>query len=591
VEGRYTAQQYFQSQQFQEANSGATNPYTAKAYQCPWSQRAYLFQFDSYQQRIQFDAANTSCCNEQIRPFDRKPQYAEIGNPPRVSDCGAKATVGGCNIMTLEDNGKAPCGEQFGGGVQTGILIKCPNICDDLVGLQAGTVIRGNHGEFQYAGQSTPDVIELRYVPDSDVQYDAWSTCQTQTFTEMLCSDLPITISLQAGPTKPAGCDCDCCGNIPATGGLTQGGCFQVSGGYANYVDCTGAWVISHHCSGQGEIQKLYWTSGHYLSSSEHISWTDGPNSLYDGGGWWYSSGIPGQVGDGDYPACCGLSGVHTYSRGCGEGEVVTSINFSAKKPAATNIYASHSPYAHNYYSGGVVLNTTTMNPASYEKFISGYQACPWSNKAALEISGWSGLATTYGSLQRLSGRLVRSLGVFAWDSDRDGQCCGFGSFSAYFNNGCDDTYSGIIMVRKPVTADYEMQRIGHALKCTATGNPEEYKVQEAPLYCGGSVGEFTDGDFSYIVSTPGLEACNSVIGSGGGIIRYDDWPYKACRSGEDPSCCYYSQNGSGGVDFRVYIWQGLGTELCCPDIPKVAGYYVRESVDCCPAKTGDPWN
>jgi hypothetical protein len=126
-------------------------------------------------------------------------------------------------------------------------------------------------------------------------------------------------------------------------------------------------------------------------------------------------------------------------------------------------------------------------------------------------------------------------------------------------------------------------------LKCAETGYPGEYKVQEAPLYCNGSTGAFSDGAFTYLVQGT-IDTCNGAIGSGAEIIRYDSWPQKACLSGAHPNCCYYSQDGESGSGFRAYIWQISG-QICCPDIPRSAGYYVRQTGSCCPAWDQEEWN
>lgn len=579
--GRYTAQHLYPNRSYPEANSGATHPYRTAAYDCQWSQRSYLFQFDSYQQRIQFDAANTSCCSDPVRPFDQKPQYAEQMNPPRVTDCDARVVVGGCNIIELTDAGKGPCGSFAGTGAQTGILIKCPSVCIDLVQAQAGQVVRGLYGQFEYVGDLGQDYQEFRYVPDSDYLSDAYSNCESITLVEMLCGELPVTITITAGPLKPNGCDCDCCGNLPVTGGLNTGSCVGESGGWSNRARCSGA-QTTHHCSGQGEALDVYWIPG-----VPH-TWEVGPN-LFASDGWWALSGDPGWVGDGDYPVCCGLSGSGVGNRGCSEGDIVSGITFGTKQPQSWNIFAEYGELR-PYYSGGGVSNFITIPyVTAVERHVSGYHACSWATKAALEISGWTGLDATYGALERLPVRLVRSLGNLAYDSDRNGQCCGFGHFDLHFNNGCDDVDDERIVIQRNATSGGAT--IGRAFRCNSGAG---WVVQETTLYCSGidETGWGSDSTPWSIPAPTTIDECNEVLGSGSGAF----WDYgslwgRGCQAAADPNCCYYSQNGVSGSGFRALLWQGMGTDKCCWEVPRVAGHYIRESGDCCPQKTGEEWN
>jgi len=587
--GRYTGYQFFQQQAFQEAESGRTHPYTTSAYGCPWSQRAYLFHFEDYQQRTQFDAANTSCCSDPVRPFHYKPQYADQGKPMVATDCDAKVQVAGCNVVKTADQGVGPCASSAGAGVQTGILIRCPTACPDLGEAQAGRRIRGVHGDFVYVNTPNPDVIQLQYYPDASVLIGAWGDCATRTYVEMLCGELPVTITISAGVTKPNGCYCDCCAHLTESHSSTGvGPCVRESGGWGNRIYCSGGGGVSPVCSGDGENLAIYWTSEDYAAGLAH-TW-ESPPILYPYGsaGWKIGSGVPGWAGDGDQSFCCGLSGKHCVSQGCGYGSVCLPQNWGAKKPTSCEIYASGS-VDRTYYSGDVVQEFTTLRPGQRYP-MSGWQACSFANKALLDFRGWNCLEDTFGSLEREIAKVVRSTGDIQLQTGRCAECCGFGSFTAWFNNGCDDVVSRRIMVRDEMASGNGDLQVGRVLKCTATGNPGEYKVQEAPLRCNGSNGAFTDGAFSYVPAGTGIENCNAAIGSGAEIIRYDSWPQKACLSGTHPSCCYYSQNGESGSGFRAYIWQISG-HVCCPDIPRVAGYYVRQEGACCPAWDQEEWN
>ncbi len=595
MKGRYTGYRLYQERPFQEAESGRVHPYVDPAYDCPWSQRGYLFHFEDYQQRTHFDAANTSCCNEPVRPFENKPQYAEEGKPMRPRDCGSMVQVAGCNVLEDHSSVESPCAGPTGAeGPITGIRIKCPSVCDELTDTQTGKRIRGVHGEFVYVGMVTPDVMELEYYPDPEMATAAWDDCSPKAWSETLCRNLSLTMTVQAGMHKPNGCYCDCCANLPGMGTTRLSSCTTDFYGWGNTAYCGGVVIHDPTCSGEGEFWTVYWSSGHVYSGIEHV-WeagpvlVDSPITGHRGKQVWGLSGVLGSFGDAAMPACCGMIARHYTSSGCGGGTSgLLTQTVSTKKPYTSALaYPVAEPREYKVWeemSGNATYTSGYRLTTGQAYTISGYPSCAWANRARLDFSGWTCLESTYGGLNREVSKVTRSTGQLQLSPGRCSDCCGFGQFSAWTNDGCElnDQYT-IYAVRHPMAEAAGGLKIGHILKCTPTGNPGEYKVQQADLYCDGSHEDFTDEPFLYIPGGSGLENCNSVIGSGAPLIHYGDLSARGCLSGASPmnDCCYYAQNGESGEGFRAYILQY--SDLCCPDIPNVGAYYVRASGDCCP--------
>jgi hypothetical protein len=225
-----------------------------------------------------------------------------------------------------------------------------------------------------------------------------------------------------------------------------------------------------------------------------------------------------------------------------------------------------------------IPVSGTTIYENSSVTF-SGSGACSYASQANLTVSV-SCLTNTVGSLQRYDGYLRRSLigqAQFSGTHPCSG-CCGGGSISVTFNNGCGDTYSGIYDVRRHYS---DGGLVGYLYKCQDywSGLNHYYKVARANLYCNGTSGSFSLPFGEYFLT---LGECVSDIG---GADARDITGAGGCGGSlsGSASCCWYSDNGLSGYNFRSRVYSVSGSRCCNIDTQNGAWVNSGSGNECCP--------
>ena len=556
--GRYTAYHIYQNLSFPEAQKAATWPYPLPEYQCRHSQRGYLFQFDNMVERIHFDAANTSCCTEPVLNFANKPQYAEASSPMNPQDCGAKVKATGCTVLEVHvESINAFCAQSS--PKITRIKIQCPSQCPDLVAIQGGGKLTGTYGEFVSLGMEAGDVMILEYRLDPAVVADWYDRCLGEgTLTEEFCGGFTLSYTLRGGLNYPSGCGCDCCGQngsfLPPS--MVVYAPASIDADWSNAVTIGEEISGAESCSG-GNLTGAFFGVG----GASAVQWGDGVR--YQSNGFsrliTRSADSAGSAGN---STCCGGTIIWSGTDGCGGGDTATTqinarIGASAILPASGTTLSEHGT--------GI---------------FSGSGACSSATGGNLTITR-SCLTNTVASLERYDGYLKRRLTGQLYFSGKHAcsGCCGAGSVSVSFNNGCDGNYQANYSVRRSY-ADGNL--IGYAYRCQdywASGELR-YKIARANVYCNGTSGAFSPDVFGDYYTT--LQACVSGIGSSSATAVKGAGGCSGSLSG-GTSCCWYSNNGLSGYDFQARVYSVSGSRCCQVDTQNGGWVFSGSGCTCCP--------
>ncbi|MEJ2719193.1 MAG: hypothetical protein P8182_19010 [Deltaproteobacteria bacterium] len=453
--GRFTAYHIYQNLSFPEAQRAATRPYRLPEYQCLHSQRGYLFQFDNMVERTHFDAANTSCCNEPVLNFSNKPQYTDASRPMNPGDCRPKVESTGCTILEVYvESAQAVCANAD--AKIRRIKVQCPSRCPDLAAIQGGGTLPGKYENFRCLGMEAGDVMIMDYVPDPQLVSGWYDNCSgVGTLTEEFCGGHTLSYTLRAGLDYPYGCNCDCCG---------ENGSFSpplmivysptsIHADWYNTVVIPGKISGDESCSG-GDI------TGTFAGlQSEPVEW-EGEAQYASDGRSRFVTRDPGSVGSAGNPACCGGTVYWSGTDGCGAGNTgMTTVN------------------ARIGFSTILPPSGTTLWEYGYGIF-SGSGACSYASGADLTITS-SCLNNSVGALSRRYGYVNRRLlGQLQFQgTDGCSGCCGSGSVSVSFSNGCTGNYSADYPVRRHYS---DSNQIGYAYRCKdyyLSGIYKRYKV------------------------------------------------------------------------------------------------------------------
>jgi hypothetical protein len=177
-------------------------------------------------------------------------------------------------------------------------------------------------------------------------------------------------------------------------------------------------------------------------------------------------------------------------------------------------------------------------------------------------------------------------------ESDECKRCCGHGSATVEWGDGCDSFYDGplneeTITIGHSLSAEGSGNTVGKVFKCANTGS--YYQVQYIDLLCNGS----TSGSWSTNPTNfDTIDDCIASIDSGSDAT-ITGFCANGAASGyynECPDCCHYANNGAAGTAFRARIlcventdWEN--TPICC-DQDVYAGHdeeYVNNDGVCCP--------
>jgi hypothetical protein len=152
--------------------------------------------------------------------------------------------------------------------------------------------------------------------------------------------------------------------------------------------------------------------------------------------------------------------------------------------------------------------------------------------------------------------------------------CCGRGSISVSFSNGCNGDLSGEYLVRRDHS---DNNVIGYKYRCALSG--ANYKVVRNDLTCQGYSGADSYPIAGYygdindcVASISGASAINisGAGGCGGSLSGSSD-------------CCFYSDNGLSSGDFVSRIYS-VSENRCC-HMENSNGAWVNSGAGepCCP--------
>ncbi len=558
--GRYTAYHIYQGLQFPEAEKAGTRPYKLPEYQCVHSQRGYHFQFDNMVERTHFDAANTTCCNEPVLNFANKPQYSESSKPMNAQDCGARVSAVGCNVLDVKVESTTNMCADAGAKIQR-IRIGCAQLCPELAANAGGGTIKGQFGTFKVLGTEPGGVMVLDYVPDSDKISGWYDYCSgASAITEEFCGGHSISYYLQAGLDYPGECGCDCCGEnggiLPPNMSLTVPS--AIGADWSNTIQNISQISGWESCSG-GTIDGTF--SG--AVGSQSVQW-NGAAQYRSNGSTRYVTRDPVSIGSAGSSACCGGTIHWSGADGCGGGNSTTTA--VSQKIGSSQIYVSPAP-----------RDGDTLLTGGSAYWVSGWEACSYAGAAALNVTPTC-LSNSIGSLQASDGNLARQLGSLLLSGTQEcSGCCGSGSISVSFNNGCGQNDEASYYVRH----DYSDTGLaGYMFRCVPNG-PSWYKVVRTLVNCDGSTG---GDDTPYLITEPSLSGCISAISGTGGEAISGNMGCSGTLPG-GAQCCWYSDNGEDGLDFRSKVFAVSGSRCCAIDEESGAWVSSGTGIQCCPQK------
>lgn len=557
--GRYTAYHVYQDLSFSEAEKAGTQPYRMSAYQCPHSQRGYLFQFANMTERTHFDAAVTTCCDQPVMNFANKPQYAEAAKPMNPVKCSERVETGGCELVEVEAEGRSSfCADES--DIIRRVRVRCPSQCPDLAGVGEGGTLEGAYGTFRMIGVEAGEEMVLDYAPDPSVLSAWYNGCSgVGTIREYFCGGHTLAVRLKADIDYPDGCGCDCCGehgvNPPPV--MTISAPASLSADWSEIVGINQTISGDEACSG-GALTGTFHASG---GGAAGVDWS-GPTQYQTAGGGRYVTRDAVSVGSPSAAGCCGGHIEWSGSDGCGGGAV-----------ASTTV---HSPVT----DIEIIPSSGTVLYESGAGSFSGLGACAASSSASMSVSGDCLVDSGSGIIEFDS--FIRALlsGSLTFDSgDQCGSCCGSGSVYVSFNNGCGVELEAAYDVRRPYGVD---PLVGYLFRCEDY-NQSYFKVARADLSCDGTIGAFTQPSSNYYST---LEDCTANIS---GTSARDISGSPGCGGSLPGSslCCFYSDNGLSGYEFRSRVYAVSGLTCCAIDLG-VSGGWVNSGSGalCCPVRS-----
>jgi hypothetical protein len=553
--GSYTAYHIYQGLHFQEAHAASAPPYRLPEYQCAHSQRGYLFQFAHMAQRNHFDAANTTCCDEPVANFFNKPQYADAARPMTPNDCATRGPVRECGPLAVSVEEIPPQCAASSPRTQR-IKVKCPAPCRDLRGLTGGGTLNGRHGTFTSRGLEAGDILNLDYAPRAET-LAAWRNgCSgSGRIEESVCGGFTVSRTLMAGLNFPGGCGCDCCGvsGAFAPPAMTIIAPTSVQAGWGNSISLSAEIRGDEACSG-GTLEGAF--SGWGLST---IGWQNSTEYHSDGVSR-YVTRNPDPVGDSGNPACCGGEILWSGTDGCGSGASGTTV-VVPKIAASTIVPASGTLLAEHAAAG-----------------FSGSGACSYSSGAALSAAT-SCLTNSLMDLERYDGYLRRRLlGNLSFSGTHAcSGCCGNGTVTVTFSNGCGGTATATYDVRRAIS---DSNLAGYVFRCQDwwSGGARYYKAARADLRCNGTSGAFTL-PFGAFYST--LAQCVASISGRSGLEIAGAGGCGALSGGS--ACCWYSDNRGSGYDFRSKVYSVSASRCCAMETTNGAWVFSGAGAKCCP--------
>ncbi len=548
--GRYTAYHIYQGLSFPEAQKAATWPYKLPEYQCPHSQRGYLFQFDNMVERNHFDAANTTCCDQPVMNFANKPQFSERSTPMTPQNCGARASVTQCPNLDLyvSDPELTMCGS---GTTKTSqVRIKCPALCPELAATAGTGTIHGTYGEFAKKGRDQGDILLLEYTPYHEIVHGYYERCSgSGFFKESFCGGHTVSYSVQAGLNNPGGCGCDCCGvngkfsppvmHVTAPASVT---------GSSGTVTVSSTISGSGACSG-GQISGTY--SGY--GGSAAVTWGN-TTQYHSDGTTRFITRYPAYVNSALGSTCCGGTVNWTGYDGCGgSGQAQTTVQRAV--PGSTLTPAS----GYQYLEGTSVT-------------VYGSGACPEMPQADLDLTT-SCLTNNQFALQSGTGYVRRSLsGTLRFTATHAcSGCCGKGEIWVDFNNGCSGQYQAHYAVRRNTGGGS-----GYTMKCVRVliSGQWRWKIYTATYSCTGSEGTWQSGAVPFNDLTSCIQALDSPTD-----MDVSGQCYQFVPAG---GCCWYWNNGLTDSGFQAYVFQASGTQ-CCQIGTTNGGWSISGQSNCCP--------
>jgi len=549
----YTAYQLYGNLQYQEAEQASVNAYTRNQLKCPHSQRGFSGSFDYYNQRSHFDAANTTCCNEQVRPFENKPQYSETTSPATARDCEKINCEEQCKRLSVG-------GQRFSGSCADKTLtfvakVMCPNLIPDLKGKKKGS-IDGDYGTWKINGLIGKNMMQLAYTPKSELQEYLYDNCGgSATYTEYL-GRTKFSFTFRSGLDSPGGCYCDCCGDNgdfpPPTHLWTVS---AMSATWENTLTLAGIVKLDSACK-DGSISGSYYL----INGGGTLPWVSSP-IYYSNGSTRYIQGTPGTIGGSSNPACCGASVNYSGSDGCGWNGVTGF--YVPRKPA----YPNYTPAAGTLYAGSDITLQVTG-------------ACNKSGLASLTASG-SGLITGSWSATDYSqdGIIKKMLHTLSFsESFQYKGCCGNGQISSNWNDGCNYTGNRAWQVRNPASTPSTLRGVRYRINY----HDSYYYVQRSGMRCDGA----SDGSWVDVTSAADADTAKSFIDEvGDATIQTDKANPSLCPG----NCGRYTNNNLSGISFEAALfcldntgWQTI--PICCTQPFTLNGAWAKQaSSTCCP--------
>lgn len=561
-DGRYTAYHVYQDLSFSEANRASTIPYRSPCMKCAHSQRGYLFQFDSMPQRNHFDAANTTCCDEPVLNFGNKPQYASSSKPMSPRDCRKDVRSAGCEILEVsaEDYGSMCASDT---PRLTRVKIRCPALCVEFSNMTSGETYSGKYGRFRSLGYEPGDVMILEYLPDQLLLDDIYDRCSgTVTLIETFCGGYSIEFTLNAGLNFPNGCGCDCCGQkgIFPPPALSIAAPTSIAANWGNTLDLSDPVIGDQACKG-GEITGTF--TG--VNGVGQVSW-DSQTGYVSDGVTRYVSRKPSSIGSASNSACCGGHIQWVATDGCGATKTGTTI----VQPKISGAY-TFSPPDNSTLSEGVI----------YDFSVNG--ACSFSDTASLTLTRQC-LNNTQGPLIRENGLLKSGFtGALTLNSSPEcSACCGSGSITLNFTDGCGGASQASYTVRKSLSYQASGLVTGKRFRCGLYYVPEPtpayvYDVQIATVYCDGHVSSYSRSNWG---SYSTVSECASKINSPQSPFIQSQTAISGLT--DSSSCLFYSNNGQTGSALVAELFSVM--DKCCEINTGDIIWINRSDVNrCCP--------
>ena len=537
--GKYNSAVLSGLKTFGEAMNARVEAYTADSYQCPWSQRSPQFMFQEFGLKQYYDAANTGCCYERIRPFGSKPQYAEQTAPMTPKECFREITAIGCSNLEAPDKAIDGCASS---DMMTQFNVICPKLCDQVSNLTEASYA-GKYGKFSLVAKDTEEDWVIKYVLSADVRANAYNRCVGEIeYTEHYCEIGSIRSKVRASLSDPDGCYCDCCG----TNGLFPAPTHQwqnqtIGASYANSVSVNP--VLNTACK-NGAISNgvATWPDG---LGNASFSWVT--DSTYESDGVSHYVQRLGSIGDANHSVCCGFDYALTGYDGCSWSGVYSGT--VARKAALPSLSPSSGEWITGSYRN-VYVNGSCVN--SGKNSISVTRSCV---EPSAESVSKSGETLTWGAQINLTPGHTCS------------GCCGNGSLSVAYNDGCNKNGTGTISVRQPEV----LSLAGHVYRCLS--KVDGWYYGKVDLNCGG--GE------TYLSDTVGgpyltLSACDAVLRENAkGHAVYSS----ACAG---KGCLWIGENGLTGSARRVATICVKDTACCKISSYGYLGEWVTNNGDCC---------